>query len=76
MSTDTNGWEVTRHPDGENLRCLARDEGDYLLCYDEGPLNAVQMRNLAAALLRAADEAEGRETMDVQHGTSKNGDLT
>jgi hypothetical protein len=59
MSSDTNGWEIIRHPDESGLRSLAHDEGGCLVCYDEGPLNPAQMRNLAAALLRAADEAEG-----------------
>lgn len=61
MNSDTNGWEVIRHPDEAGLRSLAHDEGDYQICYDEGPLSPAQMRNLAAALLRGADEAEHGE---------------
>ncbi len=81
MNSDTNGWEVIRHPDEAGLRSLAHDEGGYQICYDEGPLSPAQMRNLAAALLRAADEAEGvphlpdviKKFMDEHPGWSPTG---
>ncbi|MFF9525423.1 hypothetical protein ACF1DV_26095 [Streptomyces achromogenes] len=65
--------ELAVDVDPDKLVHLATTVGDQTTGAHLPPAKA---RELAAALLRAADEAEGREPMDVQHGTSKNGDLT
>lgn len=63
------GWVIISHPDRERLS-LATDEGGTLICYDDNGLTPDEARALATALLRAADEAEGRQPGPAPAGPS------
>lgn len=66
MHPRTNGWGVEvddAHPKAVVLE--REDAPSWIHCYDRNPLTPAQARDFAAALLRAADEAEGRIGTDM-----------
>ncbi|MEU3285640.1 hypothetical protein [Streptomyces longwoodensis] len=59
----TNGWGVEVDDVRPGFVILEREDApSWVHCYDSNPLTPAQARELAAALLRAADEAESEDT--------------
>lgn len=55
---ETGGWSLTAGFSGADELCLMRDDGGCDIVHDANPLTVAQLRALADALSKSADELE------------------
>lgn len=52
------GWLILQHPDEPRSISLVTEEDSSLICYDDNPLIAPQLRALAKILIQTAEKLE------------------